>query len=148
MGRPVTIYTIGFTKKPAREFFGLLSESKARRLVDVRLNNVSQLSGFAKKADLAFFVHEICGMQYHHEPLLAPTSELLDSYRSGSVSWAEYEAAFNNLLTERAVELSLTRDLVDDSVLLCSEPTAQKCHRRLAAEYLARHWGGLSVQHL
>ena len=111
------IFTIGFTRKSARRFFALLRESGARGIVDVRLNNVSQLSGFSKKDDLAYFLDEVCGMQYVHAPELAPTKELLDDYRKRRSDWRTYEARFLDLLRERRVEETVPRELVSDGCL-------------------------------
>jgi uncharacterized protein (DUF488 family) len=144
----VTVYTIGFTKKSAERFFGLLGESNARRLVDVRLNNVSQLAGFAKKDDLKFFLREICAIDYLHLKLLAPTQEMLDQYKKGGGDWGLYERRFLDLMEERSIEDELSRDLIEDSCLLCSEDSPRRCHRRLVAEYLSDRWGGLSIEHL
>jgi uncharacterized protein (DUF488 family) len=141
------VCTIGFTKKSARQFFGLLRESGAQRLVDVRLNNVSQLAGFTKKDDLAFFVEAICGMEYLHLPELAPTQALLEAYRA-SRDLAAFEGPFLDLLAARRVEERVPREVIDGSVLLCSEASPWGCHRRLVAEYLAGRWGGLEIVHL
>ncbi|MBU4556944.1 MAG: DUF488 domain-containing protein [Actinobacteria bacterium] len=135
------IYTIGFTKKSAEQFFGLLRRHGIERLVDIRLNNSSQLAGFTKARDLEFFLREILGASYVHEPRLAPTEEILGAYKHGG-SWSEYEHAYMKLLRERQVESLLRRsDFEHRSVLLCSEPTTERCHRRLAAEYLSDAWG-------
>jgi uncharacterized protein (DUF488 family) len=144
----VIVYTLGFTKKSAERFFSLLRDSGARRLVDVRLNNVSQLAGFAKQQDLQFFLREICGMEYLHLPILAPTQELLDGYRKAGSGWLAYEQAFLALLRERQIERSVSADQIDGSVLLCSEDQPHQCHRRLVAEYLGDAWGGLQIVHL
>jgi uncharacterized protein (DUF488 family) len=118
-------------------------------LLDVRLNNVSQLAGFAKRGDLAFFLKEICAAEYLHEPLLAPTAEMLDGYRGKKMSWAEYEALFLALMAERQIESRLDRALFQTpAVLLCSEPTAERCHRRLVLEYLRNKWGEVTISHL
>ena len=143
------IYTIGFTKKTAERFFGLLKQAGVRRLLDVRLNNVSQLAGFAKRDDLAFFVREICGAEYTHEPLLAPTQEMLDAYRKATGDWTEYAARFVALMKERRVEDRLDRaSFAVPTALLCSEDTAEHCHRRLVVEYLDEKWGGVRAVHL
>ena len=143
------IYTIGFTQKSAAEFFGLLRRAGIRRLIDVRLNNTSQLAAFAKRDDLEYFLAEICGADYHHEPMLSPTKEILDAYKKREIAWDEYEARFLDLLVEREVEQTVDRRLFDvPAVLLCSEPTAEHCHRRLVAEYLAEQWGGATITHL
>jgi uncharacterized protein (DUF488 family) len=144
----VTVYTIGFTKKSAEKFFGLLRASGTKRLVDVRLNNVSQLAGFAKKDDLKFFVREICDIDYLHLPVLAPTQEMLDEYRKGGGDWGLYERRFIDLMQERSIENALSREVIEDSCLLCSEDKPHRCHRRLVAEYLRDRWGGLPIEHL
>ena len=143
------IYTIGFTKKSAAEFFGLLRRAGVRRLVDVRLNNTSQLAGFAKCRDLEFFVKELCGAEYCHEPLLCPSQEILDAFKKKRITWQEYERDFRALMEGRRVEETVDRRLFDvPAALLCSEPKAERCHRRLAAEYLAEKWGDVKVVHL
>ncbi len=144
----MVVYTIGFTKKSARRFFELLRGSAAKRIVDVRLNNVSQLAGFAKKDDLAYFLKEICGMDYVHLPLLAPTQEMLDAYKKRRGEWGTSEERFLGLMKERRIEESVPRDLILSSCLLCSEDKPSHCHRRLVAEYFREHWGNLSVTHL
>ncbi len=143
------VYTIGFTKKNAREFFGRLKQAGIRRLVDIRLHNASQLAGFTKKEDLRFFLEAVCGAEYVHEPLLAPTQSLLDDYKKRKGSWQEYEAGFLRLMEERRIEHALSRDFLDrPTVLLCSEPEPDCCHRRLVAEYLRAKWGDLAIVHL
>ena len=143
------IYTIGFTKKTAAEFFTILKRMRIKRLLDVRLNNVSQLSGFTKKDDLAFFLKTICEADYLHEPLLAPTQDLLDAYKKNNGTWKDYEEQFTDLIRARSVEQRIERTLFKiRTVLLCSEPTAEHCHRRLVAEYLQSEWGDVSIEHL
>ena len=115
------IYTIGFTKKTAEQFFETLCASGAKRLVDVRLNNVSQLAGFAKKQDLAYFLRKICSMEYVHLPVLAPTQEILDEYKKRKGDWQIYERGFLGLMRERGIEQTVSRDILADSCLLCSE---------------------------
>ncbi|HUG13617.1 MAG TPA: DUF488 domain-containing protein [Thermomicrobiales bacterium] len=143
------IYTIGFTKKSAAEFFRLLKVNDIRRIVDIRLSNSGQLAGFTKQDDLQFFLSEICDADYVHEPMLAPTKELLSSYRDKQCSWAEYERVFDGLMQERCIDENIDRSLfAQRSALLCSEPTADQCHRRLVAEYLQRAWGNVDIVHL
>ena len=143
------IYTIGFTKKSAERFFGLLRDSGAKRVVDVRLHNVSQLAGFAKRDDLAYFLGQLCGMEYVHIPSLAPTKDVLAEYKNGRMSWDEYEARFTDLMAARRIEEKLDRDVIEDGCLLCSEDKPHHCHRRLVAEYLREHWGtGVEIAHL
>jgi uncharacterized protein (DUF488 family) len=142
------IYTIGFTKKPAEKFFGLLREAGVTALVDVRLNNVSQLSGFAKRDDLRYFLGEICDARYSHRTELAPTQDMLDAYKKQGVGWAEYEERFLELMKSRRIEEVVRRETLDNAVLLCSEDDALHCHRRIVAEYLAQQWEGVTIEHL
>ena len=143
------IYSIGFTQKSASEFFGTLKAHGIERLLDVRLNNTSQLAGFAKQADLAYFLQEICNAAYEHEPLLAPTQELLDAFKKHKGSWDVYEESFLSLMKERKIESAIDREsFAKRTVLLCSEPTAEHCHRRLVLEYLRQHWEGIEIHHL
>lgn len=143
------IYTIGYTQKGASQFFTRLKDAGIKQLWDIRLNNTSQLAGFTKKEDLPFFLWEICHASYRHLPFLAPTQDILDDYKKKKASWAEYECRFRQLLAERrVVDLVQKEQLEQPTVLLCSEATAQHCHRRLVAEHLASIWGDLKVIHL
>lgn len=142
------VFTIGFTKKTARRFFALLRDSGAKRVVDVRLNNVSQLAGFAKKDDLAYFLETICGIEYVHLPVLAPTQEMLDEYKKQRGDWETYETRFLELMQQRRIEETVSREVVANGCLLCSEDKPHHCHRRLVAEYLKRHWGDVGIAHL
>lgn len=143
------IYSIGFTQRPASEFFGALKTAGIRRLLDVRLNNTSQLAAFAKRDDLAYFLREICDARYEHEPLLAPTQEMLDAFKKNKGPWAEYEIAFLGLMRNRVVEKALRPEQFQKpTALLCSERTAEHCHRRLVLEYLRDAWGDVTIVHL
>jgi uncharacterized protein (DUF488 family) len=142
------LLTIGFTKKSAESFFSLLTGSGAKRLVDVRLNNVSQLAGFAKKDDLKYFLRAICGIDYIHHPLLAPTQEMLDAYKKKRGDWSVYENQFMELIRSRAIETTVSRDIMSDACLLCSEEKPEHCHRRLVAEYLREKWGDVQIVHI
>jgi len=142
------ILTIGFTKKPAWRFFELVRVSGAKRIVDVRLNNVSQLAGFAKKQDLAYFLKEICGIDYIHLPELAPTQQMLHEYKKQRGDWATYQAQFLALMRQRRIEETIPRDMIADGCLLCSEDKPHFCHRRLVAEYLKAQWNDVDIQHL
>jgi uncharacterized protein (DUF488 family) len=144
-----TLYTIGFTKSSAEHFFGRLRTAGVRRLIDIRLNNTNTLAGFTKRDDLAFFLREMLDTEYVHEPLLAPTPEMLKAYQAKQVDWDAYVSQYNALIEERDVASALDRALFDGpSVLLCSEATAERCHRRLAAQHLSTAWGDLSIVHL
>ena len=141
--------TIGFTQRTAEDFFETLKRAGIDRLIDVRLNNISQLAGYSKKDDLRYFLRSICGIDYHHELSLSPTKEMLDTYRAGKIAWKDYGPQFRALLRERKVERTLNRDLFTGRpVLLCSEFEAEHCHRRIVAEYLAKKWGGMEIEHL
>jgi uncharacterized protein (DUF488 family) len=143
------VYTIGFTKKSAEEFFGLLRQAGIRRLIDIRLSNTSQLSGFTKRDDLRYFLKELCGVEYLHEPILSPTKDVLDAYSKKTISWDEYQTRFLALLDERNVEEVIDRRHFDvPTVLLCSEPEADHCHRRVVAEYFRAKWGDVRIVHL
>jgi len=143
------IYSVGFTQKTAEQFFTLPRQAGIRRLLDVRLNNVSQLAGFTKRDDLRFFAKEICGADYLHEPLLAPTQEILDDFKKNKGSWVDYQKEFLALMAKRKIEDRIDRSLFwVPTVLLCSEPTAEHCHRRLVLEYLRDKWGDLKTTHL
>ncbi|CAN5772214.1 hypothetical protein BH18ACT11_BH18ACT11_29720 [soil metagenome] len=125
-----------------------MNGSGIERLLDVRLNNASQLAGFARRADLPFFLERLCGAEYVHEPGLAPTREILNAYRNGG-EWPDYERAFLDLLQERRIEETLDRNRFGvPTVLLCSEAEPEHCHRRLVLEYLNSEWGGIQAVHL
>lgn len=144
----MNIYTIGFTQKTAGQFFGLLDRPAIRRVVDIRLNNNSQLAGFTKREDLRFFLKAILGKDYAHVPELAPSAELLKAYRDGNSNWEIYERDFLTLMRERRVENTVAAGLLDGACLLCSEATPEHCHRRLVAEYFQVVWPGTVVEHL
>jgi uncharacterized protein (DUF488 family) len=144
------VYSIGFTQNTAAQFFGKLNDTGIGLLIDVRLNNTSQLAGFAKRDDLEYFLHELVGAAYHHEPLLAPDAELLKAYRSKEIDWSDYAEKFIELMRARAIESALDWDslLEGPAVLLCSESSAEFCHRRLVIEYLVDQGFGLVATHL
>jgi uncharacterized protein (DUF488 family) len=145
----VEIYTIGFTQTTAERFFGRLADARIRRLLDVRLNNSSQLAGFAKAADLPYFLRELIGAAYEHQPLLAPTKEMLDAYKKRKGDWTDYERDFMALMGRRRIDEVLTpEEFRQPTALLCSEATAERCHRRLVLEFLASRWGDVQAIHL
>jgi uncharacterized protein (DUF488 family) len=144
-----TVYTIGFAKKTAAQFFGTLRQAGIRRVLDVRLNNTSQLAGFTKRADLEFFLKALCDADYVHEPRLAPTKPLLQAYKKSKGDWSEYERGFLQLMADRGVEGQIDPEwFAIPTALLCSEPTAERCHRRLVLEYLRSKWGDFPIVHL
>ena len=136
MSEQVNLFTIGFTQKKAEQFFETLIKAGVKRVIDTRLNNVSQLAGFAKKSDLQYFLQKIGGIEYIHILDLAPTKDILDAYKKKEITWDSYEQKFNQLITQRQIERKLSIDIIDKSCLLCSELKPHNCHRRLVAEYL------------
>ena len=142
------LFTVGFTKKNAEQFFKLLKQPGLVRLVDIRLNNVSQLAGFTKRDDLQYFLREICNLDYVHLKNLAPNQEMLGEYKKNGGDWATYERKFLDLMAERRVEETVSKEIIDGSCLLCSESTPEHCHRRLVVEYLKGKWGNIEIKHL
>ena len=142
------IFTIGFTKKSAEQFFTTLRRPGLVRVVDVRLNNVSQLAGFTKRDDLRFFLREICGVAYVHAPQLAPTQEIMDEYRKNGGDWSEFERRYLELIDSRRADSLPDAETLDGACLLCSEAGPEHCHRRLAAEYFRNRRGDVVIEHL
>jgi uncharacterized protein (DUF488 family) len=143
------IYTIGFTQTTAEHFFTRLADARVERLLDVRLNNTSQLAGFAKAQDLPYFASELVGAVYEHQPLLAPTQDILDAYKKRKGDWDAYETEFLALMERRHVhEVLSPASFEERTALLCSEATAENCHRRLVCEYLAGRWPDVRAVHL
>jgi uncharacterized protein (DUF488 family) len=145
---PLTLFTIGFTKKSAEQFFTLLQQAGVARVLDTRLHNRSQLAGFAKQEDLQYFLRALGGIDYHHLLELAPTEEMLTAFKKEKGPWSEYQARFLALLRARRVENTVPRELIDRGCLLCSEDSPEHCHRRLVAEYLAEQWRNVEIVHL
>lgn len=144
----IRVFTIGFTQKTAQHFFTSLREAGVQRVVDVRLNNTSQLAGFAKRDDLIYFLKELVGAQYLHAPSLAPTQDMLDDLKKHKGSWQTYEQRFMDLMAARRVENELTGELLHKACLLCSEHKPDHCHRRLVLEYLSKHFTAIKKVHL
>jgi uncharacterized protein (DUF488 family) len=144
----INIFTIGYTHKTAEEFFRILSQNGIATLIDIRLNNKSQLSGFTKKQDLDFFLRKICEIDYLYIPSFAPTKKILDEYKKKKINWDEYEQKFNLLIQERKIEKELDLKILNNACLLCSEETAENCHRRLVAEYLSNKFDNVLIIHL
>jgi len=142
------LFTIGFTKTSAEKFFTRLKAAGVKRLVDVRLHNVSQLAGFAKRDDLRYFLEVICGIEYVHRPELAPTDDMLAEYKKQGGNWDAYAQRFVTLIATRRIETQLTPAALNDACLLCSEDRPHHCHRRLVAEYLKERWADVTITHL
>lgn len=144
------LFTMGFTKKRAEEFFKLIKRNQIELLLDIRLNNQSQLAGFTKGKDLAYFLKEICHCMYDHNILYAPTKELLQSYKKEEITWLEYERQYRDLMIKRKIEDDFKKNYSQYSkiLLLCSEPTPENCHRRLLAEYLKEHLENCTIKHI
>ncbi|RWP48988.1 DUF488 family protein [Mesorhizobium sp.] len=145
----VDVFTIGFTKSNAENFFERLLKAGVKKVVDVRLHNTSQLAGFAKADDLVYFLKKLGGIQYVHQPLLAPTDNILKAYKKEKGDWSVYQGRFLDLMSERKIERRLKPEMLEGACLLCSEATPHNCHRRLVCEYLNDKWGQpLEVKHL
>lgn len=144
----MVLFTIGFGQKSACQFFTLLQENKVKRVIDIRLNNSSQLAGYTKKPDLEFFLQAIAGIDYIHMEEFAPTKEIMEEYKSKKTSWQTYEKQYAELIEARNPLRSLDLSIFDGACLLCSEPTAQQCHRRLLAEALAKMVPDMQIIHL
>lgn len=144
----MNLYTIGFTKKSAKQFFELLKKNQVKCLIDTRLNNKSQLAGFAKKEDLEYFLDKIANIKYVYKPEFAPSDEILTKYKKGSMSWQEYEEKYLRLLEQRNILKGLDFSLFENACFLCSEHSPQNCHRRLLAEYLKQHNPSLEIIHI
>lgn len=143
------VFTIGFTKTSAERFFDRVKNAGVKSVLDVRLHNTSQLAGFAKSDDLAFFLKNICGARYEHYPMLAPTDDILKAFKKDKGDWFTYETAFMTLLQRRQIENIISPEELVDGCLLCSEDKPHHCHRRLVCDYLNAKWGGiLKVRHL
>jgi uncharacterized protein (DUF488 family) len=140
----VQVYTIGFTRKSAERFFELIRSAGARSVTDVRRRPDTQLSGFAQGRDLRYFVPKLAGIPYRHELLLAPSTELLNDYRRHGLPWPDYVPRYLAELRERRVETALNPADIEQTIVLCSEPTTERCHRRLCLEYLGEHWGPIA----
>lgn len=141
----INLYTIGFTKKPARVFFDLLIKNNVKKVIDVRLNNKSQLAGFAKKGDLEYFLKEIAGIEYYHMEELSPTKELLDGYKQNKIPWSGYEKRYLDTLKNRDILNKIDFHFLDDSCLLCSESSPKHCHRRILSEYLLKKHKDINI---
>jgi len=144
----IKLFTIGFTQKSAQSFFTKLKNVGVVKLIDIRLNNISQLAGFAKRDDLIYFLQKICDCSYEHLPNWAPTKDILEAYKKKQIDWNEYEKRFSKLINERKIESLIKSDDLNNSCLLCSEPSPDKCHRRLIAEYLKEKFVNIEIIHL
>jgi uncharacterized protein (DUF488 family) len=142
------IFTIGFTKKTAEQFFTRLQKAGVKRLVDVRLNNTSQLASFAKAKDLEYFLKVIDGIDFIHSPILAPTPDILESYKKKKGPWNDFERGFLKILEQRRIAEVMIGKIRDGDCLLCSEDTPERCHRRLIVEHLKREWGDMEIIHI
>jgi uncharacterized protein (DUF488 family) len=142
------LYTIGYSGKNADKFFQSISRKNIKKVLDIRLYNTSQLAGFSKRDDLKFFLESICNCEYRHLKILAPSPELLKNYKDKKVSWEEYEIEYNQYLASLRFNDFISRKELDSGCFLCAEPTAEKCHRRLVAEYIQSHMDNVEIIHL
>ncbi|MBN1942722.1 MAG: DUF488 domain-containing protein [Phycisphaerae bacterium] len=148
MNHSIQLFTVGFAGKSAEEFFGLLRQYEIRRVIDARLFNRSQLAGFAKRDDLAYFLRSLCNASYVHRMEFAPTKALLNDYKKGVVTWDDYEKRYKEILAQRQPQQGLTPDELNHACLLCAEAESHHCHRRLAAEYLQHAWPSIAIRHI
>lgn len=148
MSRLVNLFTIGFTQKSAQKFFDILSNAGVKRIIDTRLNNVSQLAGFTKRSDLEYFLRKIGDIEYVHILDLAPTKDIFDTYKKKQGDWENYERQFLKLMSDRQIEKRVSPEILDGGCLLCSEAKPHHCHRRLVAEYLNSKWTNVNICHL
>jgi uncharacterized protein (DUF488 family) len=143
----MNLFTIGYTQKSAEEFFTLLTKNSVKKLIDIRLNNTSQLAGFANAKHLPYLL-KLHNIEYEYKTKFAPTKELLKGYQDEKLDWQEYEKQYNQILIDRDILFNISLSEFEEAVLLCSEPTAEQCHRRLAAEYIAKHFENVNIKHL
>lgn len=149
MTRLIRVSTIGFTQTSAKRFFERLEQAQTKKVLDVRLNNSSQLAGFAKGNDLSYFLTKISNIDYGTDLLLAPTQDILKAFKKEKGDWSVYEDKFLSLMAQRKIEEKLKPEMLEGVCLLCSEATPHQCHRRLVCEYLNKKWGNiLDVKHL
>lgn len=142
------LFTIGFTKKNASQFFELLIQNQVKTIFDVRLNNKSQLAGFTKGSDLPYFLEKLGDIKYIHWTQVAPESELLKEWQKKEISWSQYEERYTEMLKKRGISDKYTPKQLDHGCLLCSEPTVEHCHRRLLAEYIKEKNPDIEIIHL
>jgi uncharacterized protein (DUF488 family) len=144
----IKLFTIGFTKKSAEFFFDLLKKNDVKKIVDIRINNLSQLAGFAKGADLAYFAKSINDIEYVYIPDFAPTKELLSDYQNKKIDWPNYQKIFMNLIEERGISVKYNIKNFDGACFLCSEDEPDYCHRRLLVEYFKEKNNNVQIIHL
>lgn len=147
MKKPLILYTIGFAQKKADEFFTILKENKIKTLIDIRQSNTNIYAGFTIRDNLRYFLKEICDIEYVENKLFAPTKEIRDQYHKDE-DWSRYEKGYLYLLESRNAITSINTNQIDSAVLLCSEPIADHCHRRLAAEHINKHFMNVRIIHL
>ena len=144
----VRLFTIGFTQRSAKDFFTTLKQHDVQKIIDVRLNNTSQMAGFTKRRDLCYFLENLCDCKYVHRITWAPTQDLLDDYRNKTINWGDYKSRFLDILYKRQIENETNVDDLNLSCLLCSEYDANACHRRLVAEYLQARFPNVKIVNL
>lgn len=146
MDKMTHLFTIGFTGSSAEHFFKRLSMAGVRKVIDVRLWPDTQLSGFAKRKDLPYFLKALAGIDYEYRAELAPIEEILKKYKDGQMSWDEYARAYSALLEQRSVAQKINPDEFDGGCFLCAELSSTHCHRRILAEYVQRVWTGHEIR--
>ena len=142
------LYTMGYTQKTAEKLFNLLSEHEIKRLMDIRLHNNTQLAGFTKQNNFKYFIERLSDIEYRHIPLMAPSKDIFDDYMKNGLEWEGYELRFKRLIDQRKIEQLINEDEIDGACMLCCEPEATNCHRRLVAEYLQNYFKNIEIIHL
>jgi len=146
------LYTIGFTQKTAKKFFSLLKDNEIDAVVDIRLNNTSQLAGFSKYPDIGYFLNDLLNIKYIHDPEFSPTANILKGFKEKKISWNEYTKRFNELMAQRNIEQYIQEKYNDCKItkycLLCSENEPEQCHRSLVSDYFCEIYKQLEVINL
>ena len=143
----MSLYTIGFTKHSAEDFFETLKSAGVTKLIDILINKSSQLAGFAKGSDLPYLLRVSAGITYDSIENLAPTKDLLIRYRSKEISWEVFEDLYLRQINSSGALAKLNPKDFENACLLCSEYAPDKCHRKLLADELHKLWG-IQVVHL
>ena len=142
------LFTIGYTKKSAEKFFGIITDKKVEIMADVRLYNSTQLAGFSKSSDLKYFLEKICGCDYIALKQLAPNPSLFENYKNGKTTWNEYEKIYNKFLDTQA-NLDFFYAFKNKRIcILCAESTPEHCHRRLIAQKISKTYDNVKITHL
>jgi len=144
----IKLFTIGYTKKSAQQFFELLKKNQIKRVVDIRLNNKGVFAGFSKMGDIQYFCKILINADYIYKPEFAPTKDMLKRYRKKEITWEDYEKEYDDLIEKRNIKESLKINEYDYNCFLCSEHLPDKCHRKLLAEYFLKLNSNIEISHI